>query len=116
MAMLREAEQSIDIKDPKLIKNCATSAATLTTGAKFEMWAITHRFFAQNPLMNWLPMVLVNVKPLVSLLNMMERWPWWAMKTEKLSIKVASNVLMLDKRPKELWFSRFDLPEGLQIG
>ena len=72
--------------------------------------------------MNWLPMALVNVKPvrpLVSLLNMTERCLHVAMvddKTQKVCIKVASNVLMLDKRPKQLWFSSFDLPEGLQIG
>ena len=72
--------------------------------------------------MNWLPMVLVNVKPvrpLVLLFNMTKTslpWPWQALKTEKVSITVASSVLMLYKKPRKLWFSSFDLPEGLQIG
>ena len=116
-------KQTIGIKNSKLVKNCATSATTSTTSAKYEMWAITggkvHSVLKINELATDGFVNVKPVRPLVSLLNMTERRLLLAMvdnKTDKVNIEEGNDVLMLDKRPRKMWFSSFDLPEGLQIG
>ena len=71
------AKQKIGIKHSKVIKNCATSAATSATARNSKCGlSQVEKYILCSKSMNWLLIVLVNVKPgrpLVSLLNMTER-------------------------------------------